>query len=247
MADFTTLFMEGNIVSTAAPSWSNLSGANHEIRWSDLATQRNIASANWPAMLRPAATQGVDYTYAFTADAVGEGFYGNAGVVPAWVRTNYLWARWNWDNVGTFASAPIWTAYLTNAHAAIVRGPVVATPNMLQGSADTLNGVDFSYLKASAWGQVTDSTAGGGANAPAAGPGADPLVTSGAAGCVSPVAGANWSAWQDLMGDNDYITSIFTPAATLAGTWYLEFRLFTGPNMWPSLYQIVTTLKYTWT
>jgi len=242
MADFTTMRLEGNIVSTAAPSWADLSGANHEIRWSDQNNQRNVASALWPAMIRPAATGIVSYTYAFTADGVGEGFYGNAGNCPVFSKDNYLWSRWWWDNVGTFASAPIWTAYLTNAHGVITRGPLVATPNMLQGSADTLNGVDFSYLKGNAWGRVTS------AGAPAAGPGAAPVVTDGTAGSVSPGVGANWiAAFQDLMGDLDYITAPFTPAATTQDQWNTEFALFTGPNMWPSLYQVVTTLKYTWT
>lgn len=248
MADFAVLRLEGNIVSTAAPSWSDLSGGfPKEIRWSNQNDGRNVLSANWPAMIR-GAISGVDYTYAFTADAVGEGFYGNVGPCPAWARTNYKWARWYWDAVGTFASALISTAYLTTAHAAIPREPAPPAPNLLGGSADTKPGADaFSYLKESAWGQVTDGTASGGASAPAAGPGADPVVTSGAVGSISPVAGANWSAWQSMMGDLDYITSIFTPPAVTIGTWFLEFRLFQGPNMQPSLYVIVMSLRYTWT
>jgi hypothetical protein len=242
MADFTTMRMEGNNATTVGPAWQDLSGANHEIRWSDSAAQAGVASAAWPAMIRPAATAGVDYTYAFTADAAGDGFYANGGACPAWARANYLWARWWWDNLGTFASAPIYTAYLTIAHAAIVRGPLVATMNMLQGSADTLNGVDFSYLKGNAFGRVTS------AGAPGAAPGADALVTDGTAGSVSPAAGANWlAAFQSLMGDNDWITAPFTPAATTQDQWNIHFRLFTGPNMWPGLYQVVQTLKYTWT
>jgi hypothetical protein len=241
MADFTTLTMEANHGTLGAPVYVVVGPtANKEVRWSDLATQKNIASASWPAMIRPAATTIVSYTYAYTADAVGNGFISNAGAIdcPAWARANYLWARWSWDNLGTFASAPIFTAYLTTAHAAITR----QNPDggLLQGSADTKPGASaFSYLKGNAFGQV---------GAPGAAPAADPVVTSGTVGSVSPAVGANWIAnFQSLMGDLDYITAPFTPAATTAGVWHLEYALFTGPNMIPALYQVVMTLKYTWT
>jgi hypothetical protein len=113
---------------------------------------------------------------------------------------------------------------------------------MLQGSPDTLNVSCFSYLKGNAYGRV-DS-----AGAPGAGPANAAVVTDGTVGSVSPVAGANWLVnFQSLMGDNDYITAPFTPAAVTANTWSLEFRLFTGPNMTPALYLVVLTLKYTWT
>lgn len=241
MADFTTMRMEGNNGTTGVPSWIDLSGANHEIRWSDRSDQKNVASAAWAAMIRPAATDQVDYTYAFTADAVGDGFYANGGACPVYSKDNYLWARWWWDNVGTFASAPIYTAYLTAAHAAITR----QNPDggLLQGSADTKPGASaFSYMKGNAWGRVTS------AGAPAAGPANAPVVTDGTVGSVSPGAGANWLAnFQSLMGDNDYITAPFTPAATTQDQWNIHFALFTGPNMLPALYQVVQTLKYTWT
>lgn len=240
MADFTTLRLEGNNISTGAPGWIDLSGANHEVRWSDSAAQKNVASAAWPAMIRPAATALVSYTYAFTADAVGDGFYSNGGACPVYSKDNYLWARWWWDNVGSFASAPIYTAFLTVAHAAIVRGN--PDGGMLQGSADTLNVSKFSYMKGNAFGQKTSTAA------PAAGPANAPVVTDGTVGSVSPAAGANWLAnFQSLMGDLDYITSVFTPAATTQDQWNIHFALFTGPNMLPALYQVVQTLKYTWT
>jgi hypothetical protein len=242
MADFTTMRMEGNNATTGAPAWQDLSGANHEIRWSDSAAQKNIASAAWPATIRPAATAIVSYTYAYTADATGDGFYANGGACPAWSKDNYLWARWWWDNVGTFASAPIYTAYLTTAHAAITRHVGAGADGMLQGSPDTLNVSCFSYLKGNAYGRVTS------AGAPAAGPANAAVVTDGTVGTVSPGAGANWLAnFQSLMGDNDYITAPFTPAAVTQDQWNIHFALFTGPNMLPALYQVVQTLKYTWT
>ena len=237
MADITTMRMEGNNVTTGAPGWIDLSGANHEVRWSDSNAQAGVASAAWPAMIRPAATGGVNYTYAFTADAVGDGFYANGGVCPAYSEANYLWARWWWDNVGTFASAPIYTAYLTIAHGAIVRD----TGGFLQGKIADTGGAGYSYLKGNAYGRVVS------AGAPAAGPAAPPAVGDGAAGSLSPAAGANWLAnFQSLQGDNDWITAPFTPAATTQDQWNIHFRLFTGPNMLPGLYQVVMSLKYTW-
>jgi hypothetical protein len=240
MSDFTTLRLEGNNGTTGAPSWIDLSGANHEIRWSDSAGQKDVASASWPAMIRPGATSIVSYTYAFTADATGDGFYANGGACPAYSKDNYLWARWWWDNLGTFASAPIYTAYLTTAHAAITREN--PSGGLLQGSPDTKPGASaFSYLKGNAWGRVTS------AGAPAAGPAAAPVVTDGTVGSVSPAAGANWLAnYQSMMGDLDYITAPFTPAATTQDQWNVHFALFTGPNMLPALYQVIQSLRYTW-
>jgi len=241
MADFTTLILEANHGTLGVPVWVEVGpSANHEVRWSDSATQHNVASAAWPAMIRPAATTLVNYTYAYTADATGWGFIsGQASPCPAYSKDNYLWARWNWDNVGTFGSAPIFTAYPTTAHGAIVRGD----GSLLGGSADTKPAANaFSYLKGNAYGRV-DS-----AGAPAAGPANAPVVTDGTVGSVSPVAGANWlTNFQSMQGDNDYITAPFTPAATTADTWSLHFALFTGPNMTPALYQVVVSLRYTWT
>ncbi|MGQ9545926.1 MAG: hypothetical protein ACUVTR_02005 [Dehalococcoidia bacterium] len=242
MADFTTIRMEANDHSTATPNWVEVGPtANHEVRWSDKNDQKNVASASWPAMIRPAATSIVNYTYAFTADAVGNGFYSQSGAVacPAYSKDNYLWARWWWDNVGTFASAPIFTAYPSSAHGTITRGD----GSLLGGSADTKPGTDaFSYLKGNAWGRVTS------AGAPTAGPPNAPVVTDGTVGSVSPTAGANWLAnFQSLQGDNDYITAPFTPAPTTQDQWNLHFALFTGPNMTPATYQVVMSLRYTWT
>ncbi|MDP2729139.1 MAG: hypothetical protein Q8O55_01495 [Dehalococcoidales bacterium] len=241
MSDFTTLRLEGNYGTLGAPVWADLSGANRETRWSDSAIQNTIASAVWPAMNRPGATSIVSYTYAYTADAVGWGYIsGQASPCPAYSKDNYLWSRWWWDNLGSFASAPIYTAYLTTAHAAITRG--VPDGGLLQGSNDTLNVSKFSYMKGNAFGRVTS------AGAPAAGPAAAPVVTDGTVGSVSPAAGANWLAnYQSLMGDLDYITAPFTPAATTQDQWNVHFAIFSGPNQVPSLYLVIQSLRYSWT
>jgi len=241
MADFTTLIMDANHGTQAAPVWVEVGPtAGHEVRWSDLATQKNIASAAWPAMIRPAATAIVSYTYAYTADAVGNGFISNAGAIdcPPDAHTYYLWARWNWDNTGTFASAPIFTAYPTNAHGAIARDD----GSLLGGKIADTGGAGYSYLKGNAFGRVVS------AGAPAAAPPAAPVVTDGTAGSMSPVAGANWLAnFQSLQGDNDWISAPFTPAATTADQWNLHFGLFVGPGMTPATWTPVICLRYTWT
>lgn len=241
MADFTVLKMEANHGILGTPVWVEVGPtANHEVRWSDSATQKDVASAAWPAMIRPAATSIVNYTYAYTADATGNGFLSNEGAIncPAYDKDNYLWARWNWDNVGTFGSAPIFTAYPTDAHGAIARDD----GSLLGGKIADTGGTGFSYLKGNAFGRVdTDG-------APAAGPANAPVVTDGTIGSVLPAAGANWlTNFQSLQGDNDYITAAATPAATTADTWSLHFALFTGPKETPALYTVVMTLKYTWT
>lgn len=237
MADFTLIQMECNVGNTATPDWSAIGGANTEVRWADVDDQSNVASASWPAMIRPGATAIVDYTYAFTADAVGEGFYSGAGTTPpAYSKDNYLWARWDWDAIGTFASAPIFTAYPTTGHGSITPGD-----GSLLGGHATDTG-SRSYMKGNAYGQV-DS-----AGAPTAGPTNAPVVTDGTVGSVSPTAGANWlTNFQSLQGDNDWITAPFTPAATTADTWSLHYALFTGPNETPATYTVVMSLKYTWT
>jgi hypothetical protein len=240
MADFTTIRLEGNTNTVGAPNWIDLSGANHEVRWSDQADKHDVASASWPAMMRPGAATIVDYTYAYTADAVGDGFISQNGGVdtPAWSKDNYLWARWWWDNVGTHGTAPVFTAYPSDAHGSITRND----GTLLGGSADTdSGGTQYSYLKGNAYGQVVSTAA------PAAGPANAAAVDDGAEGGVSPTAGANWlTNFQSLMGDNDWITAPFTPAATTEDQWNIHFALFTGPNMTAALYQVVLTLKYTY-
>ncbi len=239
MADFTVIKLQANHGGIGVPDWVDIGGANTSIRWAHRNDQKNVAFANWPIMVRPGATSIVSYTYAYTDDGVGDGFLANGGDCPAFSKDLYLFARWSWDNLGTFGSPPIFTAYPTNAHGGIVR----QDGSLLGGSVDTKPGASaFSYLKGNAWGRV-DS-----AGAPGAGPANAPVVTDGTVGSISPAAGANWLVnFQSLQGDNDYITAPFTPAATTADTWSLHFALFTGPNETPGVYQVVMTLKYTYT
>lgn len=239
MADFTTISLEVNTGTQAAPAYTAIGGANTEVRWSDLSTQSNVASASWPAMIRPAATQSVDFTYGFSADATGTGVIGNGGAPPAFANSNFKFARWNWDNVGTFASAPIFTAYNdTNHNTPASRGGGA----LLAGHATDTGATARSYLKANLFGRVSS------AGVPAAAPTNAPTVTDGTTGSVSPTAGANWlTNYQGLMADVDFITFPNTPAATTADTQHCIFNLFTGPNQTPAVNTPKLTLKYTWT
>ena len=238
MADFTTLTLDANTGSQAVPTWTSVLGANKEVRWHDTSTAGlTTASASWPYVTRPAATGGIDYAYAYTADAVGIGVLGSAGAPTAFTNASFHQFRWNWDNLGTFASAPIFTAYPSTAHGAVSRGD----GSLLGGHATDTGATARSYLKANAFGRV-DS-----AGAPALAPTNAPVVTDGASGAATPTAGANWlTNYQGLQGDNDYIQFPSTPAAVTADQWRTMLRMFTGPNMTPGTLTPTLTLKYTY-
>ncbi len=220
------------------PAWG--AGTGQELRYSDLSNQGATASAAWPYTTRPGSgTAGVDYLYVFTADTTSLGSIGSGTNVPTvFSNANYMELRYDWDNLGTFASAPIFTAYPSNAHGAVSRGD----GSLLGGHATDTGATARSYLKGNAFGRVV--TAG----APAAAPANAPVVTDGATGSLAPTAGANWlTNYQGLQGDNDYITAPFTPAATTADQWNLMLRLFMGANLTPGTYTVALSLRYTWT
>jgi len=244
VADFaatTGLVLQINTGTNASPVWTALSnngtsGAN-ELRFSDLSTQGATASASWPYMTRPGSTQQVPYQYAFTADTTSLGLWGtstNTPVAFAQDASHYLSHRWSWDALGTFASAPIFTAYASTGHAAITRGD----SSLLGGNTTDTGGTARSYLKGVLWGRVTS------AGAPATNPTAF-TVTDGATGAVTPTAGANWSSNQGLQGDNDWLQAAATPAATTADQLNMMICLYTGPNELTGTYLPVISCKYT--
>jgi hypothetical protein len=245
LADFaatTGLVLQINTGTNASPTWTSLnnsgSGGANELRFNDQSNQGSTASASWPYMTRPASTQTVSYQYAFTADTTSLGLWGGGTSTPvAFVQdsTHYLSHRWTWDAVGTFASAPIFTAYASSAHAAITRGD----NTLLGGNTTDTGSTARSYLKGVLWGRVAS------AGAPTANPTAF-TVTDGATGAVTPTAGANWSSNQGLMGDNDYLQAAATPAATTADSLNMMISLFTGPNMATGTYLNVISCKYTY-
>lgn len=244
MSDFTTMRFQLNTGTNASPTWTSVpatgAGTGQELRFSDLSTQGTTASASWPAVTRPTSgTAGVDYLYVFTADTTSLGVFGGGTATPvAYSNTaQYRFLRLDWDSVGTFASAPIMTAYPSNAHGSITRGDAT----ILGGHVTDTGATARSYLKGNAFGRV-DS-----AGVPAAAPSNAAAVTDGTTGSVSPSAGANWlTNFQGLQGDTDYITFPSTPAATTADQWSMIIRLFLGANAAAGTSTPVLSAKYTY-
>lgn len=189
-------------------------------------------------MTRPGATAAVPYLYIFSADTTSLGVLGTTSTTPAaFTNASYLQARINFDAVGTFASAPILTAYPTTAHAAVTRGD----NSLLGGNTTDTGATQRSYLKGNMFGRVTS------AGAPAVAPTNAPVVTDGATGALAPTAGANWCTnYQGLMSDLDYLQFPSTPAATTADNINIMLALFTGPNMSTGTYTNDITVKYTY-
>jgi hypothetical protein len=244
LSDFTVLRLRVNTGTQGTPTWTAVpaygAGTGQELRFSDSSAQAAVASASWPYMTRPGTTQNVPYAYVFTADSTGEGLLSGAGTTPtAFANGDYNQAEWDYDALGTFASAPRFTAYPTNAHGSVSRGD----GSILGGHATDTGGTARSYFKGNMFGRVKS------AGAPAAAPGTAPIVTAGTTGAVSPVAGANWLAagqgdWQGLQGDNDWIVFPATPAATTADQIPVMFALFTGPTQNTGTHTWAISLKY---
>jgi hypothetical protein len=244
VADFTTFRFQLNTGTNGTPVWTDVpasgAGTGQELRFLDVSTAGATASASWPFVTRPTSgTAGIDYLWVFTADTTSLGALGTTSTTPAaFTNASYMQLRLNWDNTGTFASAPIFTAYPTTAHGSVTRGD----GSLLGGHASDTGGTARSYLKINAFGRVVS------AGAPAAAPTNAPTVTDGTTGTVSPTAGANWlTNYQGAQGDNDFITAPFTPTAVTADQWNLMIRLFTGANMTPGTHTPVISCKYTWT
>ncbi len=239
MADFTTIRAMFNSNTDASPTWNALpfggsAGAN-EIRWAATgAGAAGTASASWPQYSRPAATGAIPELWYCTADttcvkvATYDGTNTKANV-----------ACIDYDAVGTFATAPTFSGYGDNTHAA----PSAGTQPGAQAGSPVVNGhaTDTSstaYWKASLYGD--DQTAN-----PAAGTvGTLPTATTGTAGSVSPGAAAWLATWQSLQGAIQFITHRRTPAAVTAGKIFFTIILFAGPNL--SLGTITPVITFTY-
>lgn len=245
MADFgaTGVTVQGNTGSQGTPTWTAINsggtGGANEIRISDNGSLTGTGSASWPAMVRPGSTAIVGFYYLFTTDTAGNGVPGGATPVT-WAVANYNMFRLQWDATGTFASAPILTAYASTAHAAITRGD----NSILGGNVTDTGATARSYLKAQMYGANTAAVPAFPASAPSAPGGA----TDGTTGALTFSGAAAWlTAWQGLQGDNDYIQYGATPTAATAQGLQFMLALYTGPNMAPSTYTPVLSMKYTWT
>lgn len=219
-----------NSGTDATPVWNAVSfggsaGAN-EIRWAASgAGAGSTASANWPQYSRPASTGAVPELWAFSTDTsgtkvatyTGDNTKANVGAI-------------DFDNTGTFATAPTFTAYGDNTHqapsAGTQPGGQSGSPIVNGQNPDTGTSTITSYLKFNEYGddQTGNPTAGTVGTLPTA-------TTRNAAGSVSPGAAAWLTTWQDLMGTVAYVTHRRTPAATTAGKMFFTLILFTGPGM----------------
>jgi hypothetical protein len=240
MADFATgwngtagIGLSANLGTQASPVWTALnnggSGGANELRWSDSGViANNSSSAVWPFTTRPGSPAALPYLYAYTADAVGSGVLPSAAppnLPTAFARANYNQLRIGWDNAGTFASAPILTAYNSSAHANPTRGDGSVTGG---ANPDTGTTTPRSYVKANMFGANTAAVP----SAPGAGPGADPAATDGATGALTFAGSAAWlTNFQSLGADLDYIQYGNTPTALTAAVLYIELAFFVGPNM----------------
>ena len=204
----------------------------------------NIASASWPTYTRPAATGVVPECWAY----LGSDNSGGLKVTTYDGTTaHYKQFLVSWDAVGTFAGAPIISAWKDNTYPAASPG---TQPSPGDGSA-IVNGhatdtSSTSYLKANAYGRGT-AASGSVQDTPSANAGGTLAVTTGTAGAVSPPVTPAWLAtWQSLQAATQYIQDAVTPQATFAGLWYFVIALFTGPNMQGGTLVPVLGFQYLW-
>jgi hypothetical protein len=247
MADFTLIKTQTNAgaaVTDASPTWVDMpfGTANNELRLCGTgAGTTTTASASWPTFLRPGATAVWPEAWAYTADAVGLQMKTYDGT-----SAHYMQWRINWDNTGTFASAPIISAWGDNTLAAASPG----TQPGAQSGSPFVNGhatdtSSTSYIKGNAYGRGT-AASGSVQDTPAANAAGTMAVTTGTAGAVSPGSAAWLATWQSLQALTQYIQDSVTPQAVFAGFWYVVLAFFTGPNQSGGTLLPVLGFQYTW-
>lgn len=237
--------MQFNSVSDASPTWNDFTtAANFELRFcASGAGGASIASASWPAFLKPSSgTAVIPELWAYVgADATGGIKLATYDATSA----HYMQLRVSWDNLGTFASAPLISAWASSALAA-------ATPGSQPGTGDgtsiingqTTDTSSTSYLKANFYGQGL--TSGGVQQTPAANAAGTLAVTSGSAGAATPGSAAWLATWQSLQAATQWIANGGVPQAVTAGLWYGVFALFTGVNQVGGTLLPVLGYQYTW-
>jgi hypothetical protein len=244
MADATTFVTNVNTGSDATPTWSSTAltfggsaGAN-EVRYvnSGLGGGVSTSSANWPLVTKPGSgTATFNQAWSFTADTTGlqTTYTGDNTVARV--------ARFNWDNLLTYASAPQFSCFDTTGHLTPSPG---TQPSIVNGSSDTSN---TGYPKINAYGRGLSS--GGVQDTPSAGSvGSNPAATAGGGGMVSPAATPAWlTTWTDAQGFTNGIVNVGVPQATTSGLWYWSIILFYGAAQSAASYTFCTTLQYTHT
>jgi len=245
LSDFTTLKSQFNSGTDAAPTWNDMlfGTANYEFRLCGAgAGAGNIASASWPTYQRPASVGVIPEMWGYVGSDNSDGLK-----LATYDGTSAHYMQWriNWDNTGTFASAPILSAWKDSTLPAASPG---TQPGTGDGSA-FINGQSSdtsstSYIKANAYGYGVDT--GGTQQTPSANAGGTLAATSGTAGAASPATGAWLSTWQSLQAATQYIQDGVVPKATTAGFWYITLAIYTGPNMTGGTLVPVLGFQYTW-
>jgi len=246
LSDFSVLKMQGNTgTSDASPTFTDilLNTANYELRMCAAAAGAgNIASAPWPSYPRPGSVGVVPECWVY----LGSDNSGGLKITTYDGTTaHYKQFTISWDALGTFAGAPIISAWKDNTYPAASPG---TQPSPGDGSAivngQTSDTSNTSYLKANAYGFGVDT--GGTQQTPSANAGGTLAATSGTAGAVSPATGAWLAVWQSLQSATQYIQDGVTPKATTAGLWYFLLSLFAGPNLQGGVLLPVVGLQYLW-
>lgn len=246
MADFISIKLQANTgASDVSPTWTDLpfGTANNELRanLSGNGATTTTASASWPAMLKPSSGATlVDQLWLFTADTTGSQIttYDGTG-------SHYNQLSINWDNTGTFASAPLISAWASNTLPAASPG----TQNSPGDGSNIVNGTSAesssrSLIKATVYGFGVNAS--GVADNPSANMGTNPTVTSGTgAGAVTTTA-STWTAWQDLQGNVDWISNGAIPQGTTAGSWNLLLAMYLAASMIGGTEVPVLGISYTW-
>lgn len=245
MSNFTSFALNFNSGTDASPTWNTLQfgTANHELRLCGTgAGGGSIASASWPIYAQPTTVTAIPEMWAYT------GSDNSGGIKVATydgTTAHYMQFRLNWDNTGTFASAPIISAWKDNTYPAAVAG---SQPGTGDGSSvingQTTDTSSTSYLKGNAYGQGL--TSGGVQQTPGSNAGGTLAATSGSAGAATPGSAAWLATWQSLMSATQYIQNGGTPQATTAGLWYFVLAEYAGPNETAGTLIPVIGVQYSW-
>lgn len=255
MADFTTLKLQGNTGTSPAgegsgtATWTDVlfgtSGYELRAALSSGSQTTTTASASWPSILKPSTgTTLIDKMYAFTADTTGFVITNYDGT-----SSHYLQFRINWDNTGTYASAPIISAWKDNTLPAASPGTQPSPSSGGDGSS-IVNGTSgesssLSLLHANAYGQGL--TSGGVQQTPSANAAGTLAVNShSASGAATPGSAAWLATWQDLQAATNWIANGATPQATTAGLWYFVLALWLAAGMTGGTLLPVLGFQYQW-
>jgi hypothetical protein len=251
MADYTTVTMNGNSGTDAASVYTTTIqfggtlGAN-EWRWATTGLGgAGIASAAWPNVIKPGATQPVGELWACTGDAVC------VKMNYAGDNTHPQMGRFSFDALGSPASAMQLSAFQDISDTTPVPGVQVANSSNGQNiiNGQTADSNNTSYLKGQVFG--CGFPAAGAQETPAAVTGAfggTLTVTSGSAGALVAAAAAWLTNWQSFQGWLQYAQGTATPKVLQAFFWYWALAMFVGPSMQTgNMIFCPLTLQYTWT